>query len=245
MIKSEVRRNAKDFQVNYITKLETNWKVSYDNSRNLYENSYRYGMVFQTLNSIIGKDVLCVELLREMQSDSVTSFSQAMLGLYKNAVGTSRNILEHCIGHVFFSVHPIEYEWWNEGEFKLEFLKHLDFIFKIRLFKELNKSMEIKGKLNKEYKVLSKFVHGQGSEHMQSFEAVYEFGYDRNLLHKWSSHYRNVCKLCTIMLLVYHHKNWHKATQLKRDIIMDIFSDTDKEIISDVICDPHFFKKHL
>jgi len=109
----------------------------------------------------------------------------------------------------------------------------------------LDDLINIKSELIKEYKSLSKFVHGHGSKHMHSFESSPDFKYEEKMLNIWGSHYRNTCRLSTILILVSNHDNWYESSQTERDIISNVLRDNDKTGIAKVLDDSKCFDKHL
>lgn len=242
---NELSKYATTFNSNYGSRLKDNWNSSHTNSTELYEECYGCGMVFQTLNSIVDVDASCLESLREIQSDAVASFTEAMLGLYKNAISTCRRILEHSICHIYFSYHPIEYEWWMQANYNFEFTGHSNFVMKMDAYKQLDALIGINSELVREYKSLSKFVHGHGSKYMHSFESSLNFKYEKKMLNIWGSHYRNTCRLSTILIIVNNHDNWYESSQTERDIISNVLQDKDKRGIAKVLDDSDFFDKHL
>lgn len=244
-LQNDFKRYSEIFFSEYESNLLSNWRDSHNNSKSIFEKCYSHGTVFQTINSLLTDKSSCLELVREMQSDAVASFVEAMLGLYRNSLATCRSILEHSIGHIYFLYHPIEFKWWTEAKFKLEFGEHSNFIMKIDVYNELDKIIDLKQQLNTEYQRLSKFVHGHGMKHMHSFDTFSEFKYDGPMLNQWATHYCNICRLSTILILIDNKEGWYNINQTERNILSNILLAKEKEAIKKVLEDSDFFNNHL
>jgi hypothetical protein len=120
-----------------------------------------------------------VQLIPEIFIDGYTSLHFACFGLYKYAHICLRSEIETALRLVFFFQHPIEYEWWcNGNRWFLETLHQTDvwgrgYVYfeqlnNIKKFNSLcDKDKQLLSEITKIHKELSKSIHS-GAGYLQS-----------------------------------------------------------------------------
>ena len=153
------------------------------------------------------------ELIDEIFIDLWLSIDFACIGLYKQAHVCLRASLEMTLRLVYFSRHPVEYNWWSQGkseDYKDKNSRGEDFSYfkKLEAFKDFEKiaktlkkaEPKLISKISLEYSQLSKYVHSN-KDRFQTGKKItpkYVVG-DFN---KWQKHFELVMTYMNTVLML-------------------------------------------
>ena len=95
---------------------KSNWELTLskhdEEMKNLLDKLNLFSIWTDTLSEIDA----AAKLLPEIFYDAYVAIRFAAMGLYKYANMSLRSELETTLRLVFFSTHPVEFKWWNEGD---------------------------------------------------------------------------------------------------------------------------------
>ncbi|MBA7524866.1 hypothetical protein ES705_17011 [subsurface metagenome] len=151
------------------------------------------------------------ELMPEIFMDAYISLHFACMGLYKQAYVSLRAQQETVLRLVYFSTHPVEFNWWHSGSgWYRDFLRTRDvwgegYVYFEQLDQVKNFERVCKFKLfnivKSKYKGLSIYVHsGVGS--FQTTPARFSPKYKLGDFKKWVSSFKEVQSYINIILIL-------------------------------------------
>lgn len=99
----------------------------------------------------------------EAHNDVLLSHVNASFGSWRPALQALRSFMENTMAAIFYLDHPVEFEKWSKGEFKLSPKDMRDYIATHPKLANLTKDLGLKSVLDDEYSTLSKAVHASNS----------------------------------------------------------------------------------
>jgi len=156
-------------------------------------------------------------MLEETNYNMNVSILLALSAYYRHAHLSLRSMLEFSLLSVYFCDHPIEFQWWEDGETSYGISKIYDeYIPKLSCFKDYGKVLERRGKgkldklitdIRRLYKNLSAYVHGQGIEKreakpLSTFPTRRITTYDKGKFNQWFDHLKRVFESCSTILII-------------------------------------------
>jgi hypothetical protein len=149
-------------------------------------------------------------LIPEIFMDAFISIHLSCLGLYKYANACLRSELETSLRLIYFSTHPIEFQWWCDGnEWYIGRDKNVwmevyyrTYFEQLSPVKHFNKSLKDDKKLSKKiqtiYKLLSRYVHSG----ISTFQTSSTFSPKYNIMNfkKWSSNYNEIQQYVNLVI---------------------------------------------
>lgn len=97
----------------------------------------------------------------EAHNDLLISHTNAVFGSWRPALQSMRSFIENSLAAFFFKDHPIEYQKWAMGTYRIEPKDLREYATEHPKVASISKELDLKQKLDKEYSELSKAVHGQ------------------------------------------------------------------------------------
>ncbi len=159
----------------------------------------------------------------EAHNDALLSHVNASFGSWRPALQSLRSFLEHVMGAIYYAEHPVELQKWEAGNFKIEPRDLRQYIVEHPLICPLATEVDLKNRLNKEYRELSAAVHGSksifrmtGSDGKPNLADT-----DLGKLGKWSTREKATVDLCVLMLAAYFNSSLDGA---KRQPLRDSMS---------------------
>lgn len=157
----------------------------------------------------------------EIFMDAYISVYFASIGLYKQANVSLRAQLETVLRLVYFSRHPVEFSWWQEGKdyFKNKDVWFEDYIYfrrlqSIKQFQKISKkqgnNIILLDEIRKLYSLLSKYVHSRISS-FQTSPVRFTPKYSNKEFRDWSKNF-NKSKLYINLLLALGFSNEFENT---------------------------------
>ncbi len=136
--------------------LDPDGKVFFDAYRRLASlNSWRADLLEKTLDQDASNFIL------EAQSDGLSSLAFATVGAWRTSLQCLRSMIENTLLGLYFADHPIEYQLWAAGRFKIGFSALATYFADHPSHQALSSSVDPLPLIRAEYDTLSKAVHGQ------------------------------------------------------------------------------------
>lgn len=175
-------------------------------------------------------------MVPEIFIDSYMSIHFACFGLYKYAHMCMRSQLETALRVIFFSTHPVEFDWWSKNiEFYRSGLRTKDVwgegykyfgqLENIKKFeKKCNKEKRLfeEGKrVNKIYQKLSKYVHS-GPLSFQTRPDIFSPRYRLEKFKNWVKSFKEVQECINVLLVLSFPKEFKGLSKTSREKIRKI-----------------------
>jgi hypothetical protein len=172
--------------------------------------------LFDIWSDCLQRNNVAKKLMPEMYIDAYISVSFACFGFYKYAYMCLRSELETALNLVFFSKHPVEFDWWlGDNDWYKEMTggshfwgKGYAYFIKLPNFKRFeNKCKEnlklFEGKRNvgRKYQKLSKFIHS-GASFFQTGPERISPEYKIGKFKQWGSEWKNVQNYVNVILAI-------------------------------------------
>lgn len=190
---------------------EKNWKETLQHHSRTINSLLEKVGIFDAWKKVLSRKYgrVAQELIPEIFMDSFLSIHFACMGLYKQANICARAELESALRLVYFSTHPVEYDWWYNGnEWYLSSSKDVwgkgyEYFGQLSEVKKFNKqlSADFFSKIRVIYRKLSKYVHSgvasfqTGPERISPKYKIDDFG-------TWQSHFKEVQTLVNVILVL-------------------------------------------
>jgi len=212
-----------------------NWQKTLKEHKQDIEKLLKKNSLFDIWSTKLQQNDVAKKLIPEIFMDAYISIHFAGYGLYKYAHMSLRSELETALRLVFFSTHPIEFEWWSDGnEWYRDnvagdvwgrgylYFEQLDNI------KEFEKSCEdnkkLFGRVKKVNKKLSKFIH-TSAVHFQTRPDRISPKYDSDKFREWYKTYEKVQTYINIILALGFADKFKDMTNTQRNKILDTGMD--------------------
>lgn len=172
-------------------------------------------------------------LIPEIFMDAFISIHLACIGLYKYANACLRSEIETVLRLVYFTTHPVEFEWWREGnewyrKYKDVWGEGYTYFDQLKVVKEFNKefvkSKQVQktlfNKINQIYGILSKYVHSG----ISAFQTSLNFSpkYNINDFKRWSSNYREVQECINLVITLGFSEKFRKIRRTDQAKILRV-----------------------
>lgn len=95
----------------------------------------------------------------EAHNDVLLSHVNASFGSWRPALQSLRSFMENVLASIYYLDHPIEFEKWASGDFRLAPRELRAYLSEHPRLQSFNKDLGLKAALDKEYGTLSKAVH--------------------------------------------------------------------------------------
>lgn len=191
------------------------------------------------------------KLFPEIFIDAFSSVHFACFGFYKYANMCLRSELETVLRLIFFSTHPIEFEWWLQGKAVFRhiysqandvwgpgfvYFKNLENVQKFETNCEKAKQLLSEGgKLKNMYTTLSQFIHS-GAGHFQSRPGSFTPIYNLTEFRHWYDRCNEIQTYINILLALTFSKELKEMTSTSRNAILDVgIGDEYKETIKNTL----------
>lgn len=175
------------------------------------------------------------ELIPEIFMDAYISISFASIGLYKQANACLRGELETALRLVYFSTHPVEYDWWKKGsEWYLEaqskdvWGKEYHYFKQLEEVKNLEKStsgVHLFSDIKTIFKKLSKFVHG-GASSFQTRPGRISPKYLKKEFNGWATNFKQVQKYVNTTLVCGFGEVFKNMTDPHKKEILEVVNNS-------------------
>ena len=208
---------------------KSNWESTLSNHDEEMKNLLDKLNLFSIWTDTLSYNDVATKLLPEIFYDSYMAIHFAAMGLYRYANMCLRSELETTLRLVYFSTHPVEFRWWNNGKepYEITGKNHVwgsDYNYFIHLEKvsEFNSKCTEKlfDKVKKSYKKLSSYVHTSSRAFQTSPGSIspkYEIGFFRGL----KSEFIDIQDYIHIILILAFFDEFKSASKRNRDEIIE------------------------
>lgn len=178
-----------------------------------------------------------IALIPEMWMDGYASITFAGLGLYKYANMSLRSIIETGLRIVYFSKHPVEYEWWKADsrwysayQWSDVWGKRYEYFEKLELFKKFEeKGAPNKGLfkhdcgncLSKIYDSLSGSIHTRVGR-FQTSATAFSPNYVEGKFGQWSDNFTKTITYMSVIFALGFNKEFNAMRPTDKTKILDI-----------------------
>ena len=221
---------------------DKNWKDSIKNHHKEIEKLLEKVEVFDSWQHILESKYknITKELIPEILMDSYLSVHFACMGLYKLANISLRTQLETSLRLVFFSTHPVEFNWWYSGKdeyFKKKAVWGEQYTYFTRLdevkdfqakCKESGNKVDLFDDIRILYGKLSQYVHSGVHSYLTTPERVSP-KYRKDELGKWIKNFKETQKyINTVLTLGFADEFKSAKLDKKKKILKAIENDKFK-----------------
>lgn len=201
-------------------------------------------------NSLQGSEA-ARRLIPEIFMDAYMSIHFACYGLYKYANVCLRSQLETTLRLIYFSTHPVEFEWWRAGnEWYRAGLRTRDVwgegygyfeqLENVKKFEERcdegQRLFQHAKKVTKIYQTLSTYVHS-GVFSLQTKPDQFSPRYKIDEFSKWKSNFKEIQSYIHALLVLGFSKEFKKMSQVNQERVVGvgIESSHHREKLKEVI----------
>lgn len=174
--------------------------------------------------TIIGYRAKRNEYVQGVVEVSYLSLILTLKGLENPVCVLLRQSIELVLKHIYFSTHPVEYEWTcsREGYRDLTFQSLLEYITRTNEGQKLDASNDICVKLNDWFGTLSRYVHVHSKAFIgyKSFESAFQPTSD--IIKKFNERTKEIWPLLTILLITYFPERYLRANSIEKQLIRNI-----------------------
>jgi hypothetical protein len=196
-------------------------------------------------------DNIAKELIPEMWMDGYASITFAGMSLYKYANMVLRSSLETALRFVYFSKHPVEFEWWKRGSRWYQdynwndvWGKRYEYFEKLELFRKFeqecspDKALFKKDKgncLSKLYDSLSGSIHTRAGR-FQTSPSAFSPRYTEEKYRQWAGYFIKTHTYVNILFALGFHNEFNSMRPTDSTKILDIGIGSDyKATIQEVV----------
>jgi hypothetical protein len=187
---------------------------------------------FDFWTNILSDIPVAVHFFPEIFFDSYMSIQFACMGLYKYAIMCLRSELESTLKTIYFTDHPVEFNWWVHG-IEIEgitskknvwgdsylYFENLENIKKFNSkFKERNKLIN---NIKKIYGDYSKYVH-TSAKSFQTSQNKISPKYNIKNFKDWELKFNTTQEYIQILLILTYFEKFKSADQKDRDVLIKI-----------------------
>lgn len=166
----------------------------------------------------------------EAHNDALLSHVNASFGSWRPALQALRSFMENTMAAIYYLDHPVEFEKWRAGDFQISPREMRAYIAEHPKLSELVKELDLKAALDKEYRTLSKAVHGSSSLfRMTTADGKTNIANPSAAdLGKWSARERSAFDICITALVgvLSHHLDGAKMQNLRAALRITIQSNS-------------------
>jgi hypothetical protein len=145
----------------------------------------------------------------------------ALKGLENSSCVLLRQSIELILKHIYFSKHPVEYEWVtsHEGYRDLTFQKVLDYLLITPEHEGIESDNYVRDRLNNWFGQLSRYVHVHSGPFIGYTRIGSGYIPNREMLKKLNERTREIWPLLTAMLIAYFPKRYFASSALEKKLM--------------------------
>lgn len=230
---------------------DKNWKKTLSTHGPELEDLLKKINVFSKWTNKLQQSDAAKKLFPEIFTDALFSVHFACFGLYKYANICLRSELETTLRLIFFSTHPVEFNWWLEGKYVFRniysqandvwgpeyvYFKNLDNVRKFEIGCEKSMRLFSEGsKLKKMYGTLSHFIHS-GAGHFQSGRGRFIPSYKLDEFKQWCLRCNEAQTYINVLLALTFSEEFKGMTPTSRTAILNVgIGNEYKEIVKQTL----------
>lgn len=171
----------------------------------------------------------------EAHNDALVSLVCAHMGLWRSSLKSIRSAIENILYHIYYLDHPVEYELWISGNFRLQFAKHFSYLESHPKFKSDVVGSAI-SQLQNSYRKLSEAVHSSRTDLRMTGEdgTIVIWKHDRAAIGVWNTEHKRMHRATNVLLIAYYRELLQGASlsQLRSSIAAHVPDDSRTKIRS-------------
>lgn len=213
-----------------------NWKETLEEHKSGIEKVIEKINLFDIWSNSLQDNDAAERLIPEIFMDGYISIHFAGYGLYKHANICLRSQLETTLRLIYFSTHPVEFNWWCKGNEwyrkglatrdvwgeKYEYFKELEYVKEFE--KKCNEDRRLfqEGKrVNKVYQKLSKYVHTSAFS-FQTKPDDFSPKYKVEEFERWIDNFKEIQEYINILFILGFSKEFEKSSNTSQEKIKEI-----------------------
>ncbi len=209
-----------------------NWDKTLKKHKKEIEKLLQKITIFDIWSNSLQNNEVAKRLIPEIFIDSYISIHFSCFGLYKYAHVCLRSQLETVLRLIFFSTHPVEFDWWTKGNEQYrsglsrdvwgEGYKYFEELENVKKFEgkcDREKRLFRGKKINRVYKKLSRYVHS-GPMYFQTKPDEFSPRYELGEFRKWIKSFKEVQELVSTLLALSFPKEFKKMSRTSREKII-------------------------
>lgn len=161
------------------------------------------------------------QYVRSIVEVSFLSMVLAAKGLESPACFLLRQSIELILKHIYFSTHPVEYQWASsrEGYRDVNFQVLLEYLGRTQEYRAVGKPHRLCGKINSLYGSLSRHVHVQSHRFMRHGRAASSYRADRDTVRRFGQRTRDLWPALVLLLVVYFPGRYGGASHSEQTLV--------------------------
>lgn len=204
-----IDQNALKFSGTAIGELDAAW-IERLAKKDIYKISYRRVVSLQAWRVRLiepNNPGITASMILEAQNDALMSLVLAHLAMWRPALQCLRSCIESVLNTCYYADHPIEGQLWGKGHHRLGFSEHIGYLEKHPA--DLHRHFPtLLGRLQKEYSVLSRAVHGSARSFQMTQSGSITLTNSDDAEHsKWATRHRSVLLCVNLLLVALYHQN--------------------------------------
>lgn len=208
------------------------WKETLEKHKDEIEEMLEKINLFDIWSNTLQNNDAAKRLIPEIFMDGYVSIHFAGYGLYKYANVCLRSQLETTLRLIYFSTHPVEFDWWCKGNEwyrkgldrdvwgeRYDYFKELEYVKKFEKECDEDKRLFQEGKkVNKIYQKLSEYVHS-GIFSLQTKPNYFSPKYEINEFKSWANHFKEIQEYINILLILGFPKEFNEFSKNSQEKI--------------------------
>ena len=177
-------------------------------------------------STIVSQRAQRAEHAKSIVEVSFLSMVLAVKGLESPACFLLRQSMELVLKHVYFSTHPVEYQWAStrEGYRDLSFQMLLEYLSRTDEYRAVGTGHDLCGKMNCLYGSLSRHVHAQSRRFIRYGRAASSYRADAETLRAFERVTRQLWPILGLLLLVYSTGRFRRASASEQALVRSCLS---------------------
>ncbi len=174
--------------------------------------------------TVIGYRANRSEYVHGVVEASYLSLILILRGLENPTCVLLRQSIELVLKHIYFSTHPIEYEWAcsREGYRDLTFQALLEYITRTNERQKFDPSNDICVKLNDWFGALSRHVHVHSKAFMGYKSSKSVFQPTSDIIKKFNERTNEIWSLLTTLLITYFPERYFRASSIEKQLMRNV-----------------------
>ena len=215
---------------------EDNWSKTLNKHKGEIESLLENIELFDNWQNVLQNEISAKLLIPEIFSDAWISIHLSCYGLYRYANMCLRSELENVLRLIYFSNHPIEFNWWkSDNDWYRESAKATDVwgsgynyfsnLENIKRFdRECTETKRLftgKGNISKIHKKLSKYIHGSAG-YFQTRTNEFSPKYKKEEFCRWFVTCKKILSYSHILLVLGFLDKFKEITRQDRKKILEL-----------------------
>lgn len=141
----------------------------------------------------------------EAQNDGLVALLLARKGMWRTSLQCLRSAVENAMASLYFRDHPVEFELWKADQFRIGFAELKRYFEGHPRIGQKHSDLAGLGVLHRQYRVLSKAVHGSGIDYRMTkgVEVPIIYGDEKAAVNGWATNQKYVLLGLNLLLIAF------------------------------------------